>query len=342
MRPKADNPENRFHSAHLTYDEGAAPEVPATLVDDASRSIVAENDSPDLGFRFSVNPYRGCFHGCAYCYARPSHEYLGYGAGTDFERIIVVKRAAPALLRAHLDRPGWGGEPLVFSGVTDPYQPAEGDLRLTRGCLEVCAEYRNPVGIITKSALIERDLDLLLALHERASVHVYVSVPFASGTVARALEPYVPTPERRLRVIEKLARAGLSVGISVSPLIPGLGEDDLAALLAAAASAGARHTFAVALRLPGSVREVFLATLRRQLPLRADKVEARLREMHGASMYDARFTVRQRGSGVYASALHALFERAAASAGLSLTPPPHRSGTFARPDRTGQLALFGR
>lgn len=341
MRPKAQNPANRFHATHLDYDEGEAPSVPVTLIDDASRSIVSENDSPDIGFRYSVNPYRGCYHACAYCYARPSHELLGYGAGTDFERTLVVKRAAAELLRARFERPSWTGEHVVFSGVTDPYQPVERELGLTRACLEVCAEYQNPAGIITKSALIERDLDLLVELHERASLHVFVSVPFASEEVARALEPYAPTPTRRLRTIERLAAAGLRVGVSVSPLVPGLGEDDLRPLLAAARAAGATSTFAVTLRLPGAVREVFLSTLRERLPLRAKKVEARLRDLHGDSLYDARFLVRQRGSGVYAEALRALFEGAARSAGLSLTEEPHRGGTFRRPDRRPQLRLFG-
>jgi len=341
VRPKAQNPANRFHATHLDYDEGEAPSVPVTLIDDASRSIVSENDSPDIGFRYSVNPYRGCYHACAYCYARPSHELLGYGAGTDFERTLVVKRAAAELLRARFERPSWTGEHVVFSGVTDPYQPVERELGLTRACLEVCAEYQNPAGIITKSALIERDLDLLVELHERASLHVFVSVPFASEEVARALEPYAPTPTRRLRTIERLAAAGLRVGVSVSPLVPGLGEDDLRPLLAAARAAGATSTFAVTLRLPGAVREVFLSTLRERLPLRAKKVEARLRDLHGDALYDARFLVRQRGSGVYAEALRALFEGAARSAGLSLTEEPHRGGTFRRPDRRPQLRLFG-
>ena len=341
MRPRAQNPANRFHATHLAYDEGEAPSVPVTLIDDASRSIVSENDSPDVGFRFSVNPYRGCYHACAYCYARPTHEVLGYGAGTDFERTLVVKRAAAELLRARFDRPSWTGEHVVFSGVTDPYQPVERELGLTRACLEVCAEYRNPVGIITKSVLVERDVQLLVELHERASLQVFVSVPFASEEVARALEPYAPTPTRRLRTIERLAAAGLRVGVSVSPLVPGLGEDDLRPLLAAARSAGATSTFAVALRLPGAVREVFLGALRERLPLRAKKVEARLRELHRESLYDARFLVRQRGVGVYAEALRALYEGAARSAGLSLTVEPHRAGTFRRPDRRPQLRLFG-
>ncbi len=344
MRPTAKNPDNRFSSTHLAYDDGAAPEVAVTLVDDASRTILSENDSPDVGFRYSVNPYRGCFHGCAYCYARPTHEYLGYGAGTDFERTLVVKREAPRLLREAFDRRSWTGEHVVFSGVTDPYQPVERELGLTRACLEVCAEYKNPVGIITKSVLVERDLTLLAELHRRASVRVTVSIPFLDEEVARALEPYVPTPERRLATVKKLADAGIPVGVSVSPLVPGLGEDELATLLERAKEAGASYTFSVALRLPGAVREVFLATLREKLPLREKKVVARLREMHGESLYNPRFLVRQRGEGTYALVLRAMYENAAKRAGLSTEVTTHRTGTFERPPecKGPQLALFGR
>lgn len=348
MRPLHGNPPSRFSSTHLTYDEDLGlPEVPVTIVEDASRSIVSKNDSPDVGFTYSVNPYRGCFHGCAYCYARPTHENLGYGAGTDFERTIVVKRDAPKLLREAFEKRSWQGELVVFSGVTDPYQPIERDLGLTRACLEVCAEYKNPVGIITKSVLVERDAELLAEIARKAGARVTVSIPFSDADVARAMEPYVPTPDRRLKTIAVLAAAGVPVGISVSPLVPGLGEDGLAELLERAAAAGATHTFAVALRLPGSVREVFLERLDANLPLRAKKVRARLREMHGDSLYNAQFLVRQRGQGIYATALRAMFDSAASRAGLSLTVDTElasdRKSTFERPPSTkpGQLSLFG-
>jgi DNA repair photolyase len=343
MRPTEKNPPNRFYAQSVEHDEGESPAVPLTIVDDASRTIVSSNDSPDIGFRYSVNPYRGCVHACAYCYARPTHEHLGYGAGTDFDRIVVVKRAAPELLREAFEKRSWAGERVVFSGVTDPYQPIERELRLTRGCLEVCALYKNPVGVITKSPLVERDVDVLRELHESARVRVTVSIPFADPAVARALEPGVASPERRLRTISKLADAGIPVGISVSPLVPGLGDAGLAELLGAAARAGATHTFAVMLRLPGAVREVFEDRVRAALPLRAEKILTRLREMHGERLYDPRFGHRQRGAGPYAEALLATFESAARRAGLTTSMSDEPATTFTRPiavAKSPQLSLF--
>ena len=227
------NPPNPWASTEVEYLEGA-PEMRLEVFEDGSRKILAENDSPDVGFRWSVNPYRGCFHACAYCYARPSHEYLSFGAGTDFDRKIVIKRHAAALLRQAFAKKSWQRETVVFSGVTDCYQPLEASYRLTRGCLEVCVEHANPVGIITKSALIERDVDVLTALARVASVHVTVSIPFWDTERARAIEPYVPTPARRIKVIETLAAAGISVGVNVAPVIPGLNDEDIPKILTAA------------------------------------------------------------------------------------------------------------
>src|SRR5215470_18078873 len=203
LRPVS-NPPNPWLSTEVEYlDE--IPDAKLEVYEDHTREILSSNDSPDVGFTWSVNPYRGCFHACAYCYARPSHEYLSFGAGTDFDRKILVKLRAPELLRAALAKKSWKKEPIAFSGVTDCYQPLEASYKLTRGCLEACAEYRNPVGIITKSPLIERDIDVLQALARAASVHVTVSVPFWDADRARAIEPYVATPQRRLRVVETLA-----------------------------------------------------------------------------------------------------------------------------------------
>ena len=220
------NPPNPWATTEVEYLEGA-PEVKLEVFEDQTRQILAKNDSPDVGFTFSVNPYRGCFHACAYCYARPSHEYLSLGAGTDFDRKIMVKLRAAELLRAAFAKKSWRKETVVFSGVTDCYQPLEASYRLTRGCLEVCVEHANPAAIITKSALIERDVDVLLQLARVASVFVTISIPFWDPERARAIEPYVPTPARRLRVIETLARAGLSVGVNVAPIIPGLNDQDI-------------------------------------------------------------------------------------------------------------------
>lgn len=341
MKPQAiANPPNPWASSEVEYlDE--APRAKPQVFEDQTQEIVSRNNSPDVGFDFSVNPYRGCMHGCAYCYARPSHEYLSFGAGTDFDTKIVIKRDAPGLLRKTFDRPSWKGGAVVFSGVTDCYQPLEASYRLTRGCLEVCAEYRNPVGIITKAPLIERDLDVLCELSKNAHLRVTVSVPFWNQERARAIEPGVATPRRRLQAIERLAAAGLAVGVNVAPVIPGL-DDDIGVLLKAAREAGASYAGYVLLRLPGSVKQVFEERLRRELPLSAEKVLHRIRETRGGALYDARFGVRGRGEGAYAQALHTLFEATCAKVGLAVGfPGEGPKDTFRRPPKpTPQLSLF--
>jgi DNA repair photolyase len=309
------NPPNPWATTEVEYLEGA-PEVRLEVYEDHTRQILAKNDSPDVGFTWSVNPYRGCFHACAYCYARPSHEYLSWGAGTDFDRKIVVKPEAPALLRAAFAKRTWKKELVVFSGVTDCYQPLEASYRLTRGCLEVCVETANPAGFITKSPLIERDLDLLTALGQVASAHVTVSVPFWDADKARAIEPYVATPLRRLHTIEKLARAGVSVGVNIAPVIPGLNDQDIPRVLTAAREAGASYAGFVLLRLPGSVKAVFEERLRAGLPLQADRILHRIRETRGGDLYDPRFGVRGRGEGPYAQAIKTLFQTTASRLGL--------------------------
>ena len=276
------------------------------------------------------------------CYARPFHEYLGLGAGTDFDRKITVKPDAPRLLREAFEKPGWKGELIVFSGVTDCYQPLEASYRLTRGCLEVCAEYRNPVAIITKSPLVERDIDVLQALAKVTEVGVTISIPLWDREHAHAIEPQVASPQRRIQIIERLAAAGLDVGVNVAPMIPGLGDEDMARILEAAAGAGARRAGFVFLRLPGSVATVFEQRLREALPLRADRVLARVREARGGKLYDSRWGVRGKGEGRYAEAARALFESTARRVGLATGCfGGDDSTTFRRPDRPGQqLALF--
>jgi len=335
------NPPNPWSTAEVEYFEDAPP-ARLEVYEDHTREILAHNDSPDVGFSWSVNPYRGCFHACAYCYARPSHEYLGLGAGTDFDRKITVKPEAPRLLREAFERPKWKGELIVFSGVTDCYQPLEASYRLTRGCLEVCAEYRNPVGIITKSPLIERDLDVLQALASVADLGVTVSIPLWDREHAHAIEPHVASPQRRMQIIERLAAAGLDVGVNVAPMIPGLGDEDIARILEAAAAAGARRAGFVFLRLPGSVATVFEERLRQTLPLRAERVLGRVREARGGKLYDSRWGVRGRGEGRYAEAARALFESTARRVGLATgCMGGDDSTTFRRPDRPGrQLPLL--
>jgi DNA repair photolyase len=338
LRPVA-NPPNPWATTQVAYLEGTPPCAELHVYEDDTRGILSRNDSPDVGFTWSVNPYRGCFHACAYCYARPTHEYLSFGAGTDFERRIVVKRRAPELLREAFDDGKWSGEAVTFSGVTDCYQPLEASYGLTRGCLEVCAAYRNPCAIITKSPLVERDIDVLQELSRMASVRVLVSVPFWDEAHARAIEPFVTTPARRIRVIERLSRAGLDVGVMVAPIIPGLNDADIERILSAARTAGACTAGATLLRLPGSVREVFVERLRQSMPLRADRVLRRIRETRGGKLNDPRFGSRGTGEGPYADAILSLFRATAERLGFRMERlEPNPDSSFRRP--RGQLDLF--
>jgi DNA repair photolyase len=340
----AANPPNRFEAAAREYFDGEAPNADLVVYEDHSRTVLAENDSPDVGFRWSLNAYRGCFHGCAYCYARPSHEYLGFGAGTDFERRIVVKPRAPQLLRERFERPSWKGELVVVSGNTDAYQPLEAHYQLTRGCLEVCAEYRNPAHVITKSPLVERDIDVLVRLSQVTRFGASVSIPFFDEATARALEPYVATPARRIETIRRLARAGVHVTVNVAPLVPGLGERDMPRVLEAAARAGARGAALIVLRLPGAVADVFHSRLQAALPLAAERVLARTREVRGGRINESRFFERMRGQGEYADAIFGLFQQCTNRLGLATEPSGidgRSRDTFRRPtDRGGQLRLF--
>ena len=337
-------PPNPWASSEVEY-LAEVPRATLEVYEDQSRAILAENDSPDVWFRYSVNPYRGCQHACAYCYARPGHEYLSFRAGTDFDTKIVVKPEAPRLLREAFDKPSWKGDLVMFSGVTDCYQPLEASLRLTRGCLEVCAAYKNPVGIITKAPLIERDLDVLSDLAKHARLQVMVSIPFIDPERARAIEPVVATPQRRLRTVERLANAGIPVGVMNAPIIPGLNDEEMPRVLEAARNAGATRAGYVLLRLPGPVARVFEERVRVTLPLRADKILARVRETRGGALYESDFRTRQTGEGLYAQTIAALFQRTCRKLGLDYVAEAKESleepTPFRRPDRPGtQLKLF--
>lgn len=336
---QVNNPPNPWISTVVEH-LGPPPEASLEVFFDASRQALSKNDSPDLGFSWSINPYRGCYHGCAYCYARPTHEYLDFGAGTDFERKLVVKPDVARLLREAFDHPRWKGELVLMSGNTDCYQPLEASWRLTRQCLQVCAEYRNPVGIITKSTLIERDLELLAELSETSNLRVTISLPFADAEVARAVEPYAPSPARRLKTIERLASAGIRVGVNVAPIIPGLNDEALPAVLEAARQAGARHASFILLRLPGPVKEVFEQRLRLMLPLRADKVMNQIREARDGKLYDGRFGERMRGHGPRWRMIEDLFKRLSERLGYEPVGPEPAT-TFRRPERPkAQLQLL--
>jgi DNA repair photolyase len=330
MRPVA-NPPNPWSSSH-TELLGKAPAADLHVYEEDAKSIVSENKSPDIPFRWSVNPYRGCFHGCAYCYARPTHQYLGFGAGTDFERRIVVKKNAAALLRDKFMRRSWRGETIVFSGVTDCYQPLEASYGVTRKCLEVCAEFRQPVGIITKGALVERDADVLSQLARFGAATVFISTPFADSDDSRAIEPFVALPERRLASMRRLVNAGVTVGVSVSPLIPGLNDHQIPAILKAAQEAGATQAFHTLLRLPAEVEDVFRERLEAAFPLRAEKVMSLVRAMRGGRSSDSRFGSRMRGEGARYQLISDLFEKTAKKLGLAAPATPTLKSPFRRPN----------
>lgn len=308
------NPPNRFERLAVELDpepelaEGEEPLRPETvLLRDRTRSILAHNDSPDVGFDVGINPYRGCSHGCVYCYARPTHEYLGFSAGLDFETKIMVKEDAPALLRKALTSRSWKPQVIALSGNTDAYQPAERRLGLTRSCLEVLAEFRNPVGIVTKSHLVTRDRDLLAELASVRAAAVVVSITSLRNDVQRVMEPRAATPARRLDAIRSLAAAGVPVGVNVAPVVPGLTDEEVPAILEAAAGAGASFASYILLRLPHGVKSIFEAWLGQHFPERRDKVLNRVRDLRGGKLYDARFEVRGRGEGPWAEQLRALF-----------------------------------
>lgn len=334
-----DNPPNPWSSTHVEYLE-EPPNATLAIYEEQARSVISENDSPDIGFRYSLNPYRGCLHACAYCYARPTHQYLGFGAGSDFDRKIVVKKNAPELLRKELMRQSWQGELIVFSGNTDCYQPIEASYALTRRCLEVCLEFRQPVGLITKSALVRRDVELLAELARKARCTVNMSVAFARDEVARKMEPYASRPSHRFEVLRLLADAGVPTGVIVAPIIPGLNDTDIPELLERARDAGAARAGMTMLRLPAEVLPVFDARLEEAFPERAQKVRNAVREMRGGKMNLSAFGARMTGQGARWGAIESLFAVHCKRLGLNRDdmgreePGPT---TFRRPTKQGTL-----
>lgn len=340
-RGAADNPANRFETLHYERDPDTVADqdsVPVThFLKDTSRTIIAYNDSPDVGFSASINPYRGCEHGCVYCYARPTHEYLGFSAGLDFETKILVKEDAPTLLRHELSARKYVPQVLALCGVTDAYQPVERHLKLTRRCLEVLAEFRNPVGIVTKSKLVTRDLDLLTELASHNAAAVFVSITTLDADVQRVLEPRAPHPSARLEAVELLARAGVPVGVFLAPIIPGLTDHEIPALLAAGAAAGARSAGHVMLRLPYAVATLFEQWLDQHFPERKEKVLGRIRALRGGQLNDGRFGKRMRGEGVMADQIKALFQLCCRRSGLDGPFPELSTAAFRRPGGTQGL-----
>jgi DNA repair photolyase len=342
-RGAAENPPNRFETlAYAPDPEAVDPEGPAPetrFFKDPSRSLITVNDSPDVGFEASLNPYRGCEHGCIYCYARPTHEYLGFSAALDFETKILVKEDAPGLLRRELSSPRWKPQVLAISGVTDPYQPVERRLRLTRQCLEVLVEFRNPVVIITKNHLVTRDLDLLGELAHTQAVAVYLSVTTLDARLAGTMEPRTSQPRRRLAAIEALSRAGVPTGVLVAPVIPGLTDHEMPAIIAAASKAGARFAGYVLLRLPHAVAPLFEAWLTEHRPARKDKVLNRIRAIRGGRLNDPRFGSRMKGEGIFAEQIEDLFGLACRKAGIVGRGPDLSTAAFRLP-APAQPSLF--
>ncbi len=342
-RGASHNPANRFEALHLEPDpedenDPERPKRQTIYYRDFTRSIIAHNDSPDVGFESSVNPYRGCEHGCIYCYARPTHEFLGFSAGLDFESRIMVKENAAELLTTELSKPRWKPQTLVMSGVTDPYQPVERRLQITRRCLEVLARFRNPVGIITKNHLVTRDIDLLgeLAAHEAAAVNI--SITSLDPKLQQVLEPRTSTPRARLDAIRQLRAAGVPVGVMTAPIIPGLTDHEVPAILAAAAEAGAQFAGYTVVRLPYAVAPLFERWLEEHFPDRKEKVLGRIRHLRGGEkLNDPRFKTRMGGEGIFAEQIRGLFEAGCKRAGIG--ERPHLStAAFLRPNE--QLSFF--
>ncbi len=341
------NPAGRFET--ITYHPDADDitqhdgddrrELKTQYFKDTSQSLITYNDSPDVGFSASINPYRGCEHGCVYCYARPTHEFLGLSSGVDFEAKILVKENAPELLRRELASSKWQPQALAMSGVTDCYQPIEKQMQITRRCLQVLAAFRNPVGIVTKSHLLIRDIDVLQELASFHGVLTIISITTLDADLARRMEPRAAQPERRLGAIEKLAQAGIPVGVMVAPVIPGLNDDEIPAIIAAAGQAGAGYAGYVMLRLPFAVKDLFLDWLERHYPDRRSKVVAFIQEVRGGKLNNAEFHTRMRGEGARAELIKNLFQISCRKARFPEHWPKLSTASFTNPDEKQPLLL---
>lgn len=326
------------HDNYLLEDERSM--LQTELISDTSRTIINQNDSPDVGFTFSVNSYRGCEHGCAYCYARPTHEYLGYSAGLDFESKIHVKYESPKLLREAMMKKSWQGDTLFMSGVTDCYQPIERRLKLTRGCLEVMNEFKNPVAIVTKNALVTRDIDILQEMAEWRGAQVFLSITTLDAELARTLEPRTSTPQAKLAALEKLSAAGILTGVMVAPVIPGLTDSEMPKILEAARGAGAKFAGYVPVRLPGSVLPVFEEWLDVHRPLRKEKVLSAIRDIRSGKLNSPEFGDRMRGTGARADQINHVFKLWTRKLGINQENSDLCSAYFKRPSVAGDQMSF--
>lgn len=345
------DPPNRFESVHhesdlehLEWDEEHRRKLTnrkIEYIDDASKTIVTENKSPDIPFRYSINPYRGCVHACSYCYARPGHEFLGMNAGLDFETKIVVKKDAAQLFQQFLSKRSWKPEPITFSGVTDCYQPAERQFQLTRKCLEVAWEFRQPVSIITKNALVLRDLEVLTKLASENLVHVYLSITSLDAKLAREMEPRTSTPTARLRAVQELSGAGVPVGIMVAPIIPGLNDSEMPQIMEEARNAGAKRAGYVLLRLPLTVEPIFIEWLQRVRPLHVERVLGRVQNTRDGKLNQSQWGERMRGSGPIADQIRKLFLLFQKKFDLARDLPPYNTRSFRVPTSgPDQMELF--
>ncbi len=340
-RGAAENPANRFEPIHYvsdTEDEETHPDT--RLYKDTSRTILARNQSPDVGFEFSVNPYRGCEHGCVYCYARPYHEYLGFSAGLDFETRILVKEDAPQLLRQELRSPKWEPQTIAISGVTDAYQPAERRLGITRACLKVLVEFGNPAAVVTKNHLVTRDADLLSVLAAKDAASVNLSITTLDARLQRTMEPRASTPSARLAAVRELSEQGIPVRVMVGPVIPGLTEHEIPSILEASSEAGAVAASYILLRLPYGVKNLFESWLQRCYPDRRKRVLNRIRETRGGNLYSSEFHERMKGTGVYARQISELFQVTCRRLGLNRKSMALSAAAFRRPGEKRQLDLF--
>lgn len=342
-RGASDNPANRFEGNYTDYEldeeTGEKPSQETKLIRDDTKEILSKNESPDIPFTYGLNPYRGCEHGCIYCYARPFHEYLGFSAGLDFESRIMVKYDAAEKLRSKFASQKWTPQSITLSGVTDAYQPIERDLEITRDCLKVFAEARNPVGIITKNYLVTRDIDLLEELSNYNAVHVTLSVTTLDRDLARVMEPRTSQPQRRLKAIQKLAEKGISVGVNVAPIIPGLTDHECADILQAARDAGAIHAGYTIVRLPYGVKDLFQEWLEQHFPDRKEKVLNRIRDIRNGKLYESEFGERFHGKGEFANQIRSMFGIQTKKLGFNKNPISLSAKHFRRPEK-GQLNLF--
>jgi len=308
-RGAADNPPNRFERLTVELEEPIGRNPRTQFLRESARSIISRNDSPDINFGASLNPYRGCEHGCPYCYARPYHEYLGFSSGLDFETRIVVKENAPDLLREELSSPRWKPEVLALSSITDCYQPVEKRLEITRRCLQVLAEFRNPVGIITKNHLVTRDTDILSALAAERLCSAHITLTSLDSDLSRRLEPRSSLPDHRLDAVAELSRAGIRTGVLIAPVIPGLNDHEIPAILKAARAAGAVHAAYSIIRLPHAVKEIFTTWLEEHVPGSSEKILARIRDLRGGALHSSEFGERLRGRGFWGDQIRTIFSR---------------------------------